>query len=363
MKEEYKYMVFTSCATYNHEAYIVDAMKGFTMQQTTFPVVYCIIDDASTDNNANVIESYVRQNFTFDVSDAYEKDEEYGHEIFARHKKNENCWFAVVLLKENHYSKKKSKVPYLNKWRSKAKYYAICEGDDYWTDPNKLQKQVEVLESHPDCTMVCNRTKLLSVRQNKFIGEQYCLCKNGWLNPVDIINRTGLYISTCSIIYRLKFRDEYPDYCKQCLVGDYPLQIFFAMKGKVGYIDDAMSVYRVQNSESWMGQQEWGRMSENRIKVIKSQVEMFLGFSNDYPLYKKVLMYKISDHINRNIPKRPAHTIQEQNDYLAHFSEYIKKYAIRSRIDLWIRKSGSWHLRNFYKNHFLNKYYSTIYYY
>ena len=206
MKEDYKYMIFTCCATYNHEAYIGDAMKGFAMQQTTFPVVYCIIDDASTDNNVKVIESYVRQNFTFDVSDAYERDEEYGHEFFARHKTNENCWFAVFLLNENHYSIKRSKVPYLNKWCSKAKYYAICEGDDYWTDPKKLQKQVEVLESNPDCTMVCNRTKLFSVRQNKFIGEQYCLHNDGWLNPEDVINRTGLYISTCSIIFPVYIR-------------------------------------------------------------------------------------------------------------------------------------------------------------
>lgn len=357
MNEDVKYMVFTSCLTYNHGAFIEEAMNGFTIQQTNFPVVYCIIDDASTDNNAKGIESYVRQNFTFDVSEAYEKKEEYGHVLFARHNTNENCWFAVILLKENHYSKRKPKGQYTLQWRNKSKYVALCEGDDYWTDSMKLQKQVEILEDNPDCSMVCNRTKLYSEKQNKFIGEQYCISKNGWLNTIDVINRTGLYISTCSIIYRGKWRDEYPDYCKQCLVGDYPLQIFLAMKGKVGYIDDIMSVYRMQNSSSWSGHQVWFSVSEPMLRTIHSVVTMFEGFQKDYPKYSKCLKAKIANQINRNMPlRRDRDSIKK---YIDFFKPRIKKYSLRWKLDFLLTSSRLPKLRYWNRRWFLNKYENT----
>ena len=104
-------LVTVSCMTYNHEPYITDALNGFAMQQTSFPFVCTIIDDASTDRNAEVIRNYVSENFDLqDTSIAYEKDMDYGHVTFARHKTNENCYFAVIYLKENHYSQKKSKT-------------------------------------------------------------------------------------------------------------------------------------------------------------------------------------------------------------------------------------------------------------
>lgn len=353
------YVVCVGCFTYNHENYICDAMNGFVIQQTTFPVVYCIIDDASTDNNASVIETYVSQNFTLDVPQAYEKDEEYGHEIFVRHKTNENCWFVVILLNENHYIKKKSKIPYITPWRSNAKYYAICEGDDYWTDPNKLQKQVEVLESHPDCTMVCNRTKLFSVRQNKFIGEQYCLHNEGWLNPVDVINRTGLYISTCSIIHRSWIRSEnYPEYCSKCSIGDLPLQIYCAMKGKAYYIDEIMSVYRTENKESYSGKNNPHKISVNqRINYVRPIVEMFKGFSKDYPKYSKCLKDKIAHQINGWAPDNSSQ--EDRRAYKSAFKEEINKYSLFWKVDLYLRHSNLFRIKKLFDKFFFKKYKNT----
>ena len=145
-----KWMVCVRCYTYNQSRYINDALNGFVIQQTNFPFVCCIVDDASTDGEQAVIKKYVAENF--DLQDslvAYEMDVDYGHVSFARHKANKNCFFAVIYLKENHYSQKKTKAKYLAEWMD-VKYIALCEGDDYWTDPLKLQKQVEFLESHPD---------------------------------------------------------------------------------------------------------------------------------------------------------------------------------------------------------------------
>lgn len=354
---DFKYMVFTSCATYNHENYIVDTMKGFIMQQTKFPVVYCIIDDASTDNNPSLIESYVKEYFTFDVPDAYEKFEEYGHEMYARHKSNENCWFVVILLNENHYSKKKSKLPYLTQWRSKAKYYAICEGDDYWIDARKLQKQVDILENHPGCTMVCNRTKLHSVRRDRIIGEQYCLNRNDYLDPKDVIRRGGLYISTCSILYRTSIMDNYPDYCRNCLVGDYPLQIYCAMKGRIYYLNDIMSVYRIENNSSWMGTQKWGTINEQRLKVIASQVQMFKGFSRDYLSYERVFEEKVVQHIIWNMPFNLKGKILD--DYLLFFNKYIQNIGVKWKLIINIRKNNYRLLQRIVEKIFFSKFINT----
>ena len=141
MEQHNKYMVRVSCMTYNHADYIVDSMNGFVIQQTSFPFVCTIVDDASTDGEQVIIKKYVSENFDLQqTAIAYEKDTDYGHVTFARHKSNRSCYFAVIYLKENHYSQQKSKVPYLKEWLD-TKYVAFCEGDDFWIDKNKLQKQ------------------------------------------------------------------------------------------------------------------------------------------------------------------------------------------------------------------------------
>ena len=225
-EEQYKYMVRVSCMTFNHANFIEDAMNGFTMQETTFPFVCTIADDASTDGEQEIIKNYLKDHFDLDDKETVRNEETDDYIMtFARHKTNRNCYFAVLFLKYNHYSIKKPKLPYLIEWTDNVKYIAHCEGDDYWINPLKLQKQVDILEANPDFTMVCNRTKLYSVRQKKIIGENYCYNKSRVVRPKDIIYRTGLFISTCSVLYRKELRDNIPDYWAKCVVGDYPSTI------------------------------------------------------------------------------------------------------------------------------------------
>lgn len=154
-QDGYEYMVYVRCSTYNQEKYIGDAMTGFAMQCTNFPYVAVIIDDASTDGNADVIRSFMDQEFDMkDSSTAYVEHHEYGELQFARHKTNPNCYFAAYFLKKNHYQSNTPKVNYIIHWHKISKYLAFCEGDDYWTDRNKLQRQVDFLESHPDYELV-----------------------------------------------------------------------------------------------------------------------------------------------------------------------------------------------------------------
>ena len=126
-----EYMVCVKCLTYNHAPYIEDAMNGFCIQETSFPFVCVIIDDASMDGEQEVIKNYLEHHF--DLSDKHaicmEETEDYSL-TFARHKSNANCFFAVYLLKYNHDQIKKSKNAYFNEWSNCVQYYANCEGDD-----------------------------------------------------------------------------------------------------------------------------------------------------------------------------------------------------------------------------------------
>jgi glycosyltransferase involved in cell wall biosynthesis len=182
------------------------------MQQTDFPFVCAIVDDASTDGEQIVLRGYLNANFDLqDKSVSYEKDTEYGHVTFARHKTNENCFFAVTYLKENHYSQKKPKVQYLTEWMD-AKYIALCEGDDYWTDPQKLQKQVSFLEEHLDYSLCCHRYKIYNQNEgtwdDDYVKKLFEKSPNGFsFSNVDNLNRAWI-TKTVTLVYRNGLFDQ-----------------------------------------------------------------------------------------------------------------------------------------------------------
>lgn len=329
------YLVYVDCPTYNQSSYIRDSLDGFCSQKTSFPFVCGIVDDASTDGEQDVIHQYLVDNF--DLADnciASRVETEDYIRVFAQHKMNKNCFFIVFYLKYNHYQNNKSRFLYISEWRDRAKYIAVCEGDDYWISPYKLQKQVDFLESNPDYTMTCHRTQLYSVRQQRMIGENYCYDKSCNLIPKDVIYRGGLFISTCSILFREEIQENKPDYWTNCKVGDYPLQIACVMKGKAYYINELMSVYRVENSKSWMGSQRLWEFNRNRLEVIQSQVEMFRGFSRDYPVYSKLLNNKIAHLVNSNVPRYCSS--KDIRSYYMYFSKEISSYSILQKLDFII---------------------------
>lgn len=150
------FVVCIRCLTYNHAPYILDAMNGFAMQKTDFPFIAVIVDDASTDNTPQLVSSYINNHFDTDNS-SFLEEREFGKILFARHRENKNCFFAAVFLKENHYKLNISKSSYFSRWSDSARFSALCEGDDYWTDPYKLQTQVNFMEAHGEYSLCCHR--------------------------------------------------------------------------------------------------------------------------------------------------------------------------------------------------------------
>lgn len=249
MVGNYSYIVRAHCATYNHSAYITDALNGFVMQQTDFPFVCTIMDDASTDGEQEVIKRFVEDNFDLqEASVAYEKDADYGHIIFARHKNNKNCYFAIILLKENHYSQKKSKAPYLTEWMD-TKYIALCEGDDYWTDPLKLQKQVDFLETHKDYAICFHEAKIFNQSSGEFVKDDIRTVPSE-TNIMELAK--GNYIHTQTVVYRndpLVERERAE--IGRVAAGDYVLHMLNAKHGKIKKLPDCMAVYRLNNESVW----------------------------------------------------------------------------------------------------------------
>ncbi len=143
-----KFLVSIRCMTYNQSAYITDAMDGFVMQQTNFPFVAIIMDDASTDGEQDIILRYLEEGFLLSNDSCKRWETEEAQWVFAQHRTNLNCCFVVSLLKRNLYKKRWIKLNLIKEWEEGTKYIALCEGDDYWTDPIKLQRQVLFLEEH-----------------------------------------------------------------------------------------------------------------------------------------------------------------------------------------------------------------------
>lgn len=244
MEQKYKYLACARCSTFNQAKFIEDTMNGFTMQQTSFPFVCFIIDDASTDGEPEVIKNYLKEHF----HEPYRTEEtEYANIICANHKTNNNCAFVVLLLKYNHYSINKRKLPYLREWVEHIKYQALCEGDDYWVDDNKLQRQVEYMEKHEECTLCYSKANCFNQSHKQFVGTIGHEMKGFY----DLLMR-GNSIPTLTTLFRQSHITEYYDkvYMDQWLMGDYPLWLFLSSKGDLHFEAKETAVYRILESSA-----------------------------------------------------------------------------------------------------------------
>lgn len=290
------FMVYVNCITYNQSAYIEDAMNGFCMQETSFPFVCGIIDDASTDGEPELIRQYFEKNFDLENDKIVCRSETDDFSLlFAQHKINTNCFFVAVFLKYNHY-RKKSKEPYVSKWKDTAKYVAFCEGDDYWVDPLKLHKQVAFMEAHPGHSLCfCAHQLLLSTGEKK-IDQRYPhdieVCP-----MTDIIMGGGSYMSTNSMLYRNSLYIPYQTWAIGCPIGDLPTMLSLAHNGNVGYLSDVMCVYRYGAVNSWTSVMASSyRSRRNHYLAIKRMWWQFDKWSDHH--YHNVIIKKIRN--NRN---------------------------------------------------------------
>lgn len=284
--------VFVTCWTYNQSKYIKDTLDGFCMQLTDFPFVCGIVDDASTDGEPAYIQGYLERNFETIGDEYYSYDETDDYRrVFAQHKSNKNCFFLVVYLKYNHYQLKKAKMPYISEWRQKAQYLAICEGDDYWIDVQKLKKQVVFMDTHPNHSLCfCAHKDLYPSGELK---DVYRYVDDKEVCPLDdIIQGGGAFMATNSMLYRNSMYVHYSVWVQNCPVGDLPLMLTMAHRGLVGYIAKVMCVYRRSLAGSWTN--SLNSSYKNRRRHYKAIQKMWTRFDeysnkqNHYSVMKKI---------------------------------------------------------------------------
>jgi glycosyltransferase involved in cell wall biosynthesis len=215
-------IVSICCITYNQEKYIKDAIEGFLMQKVDFPIEIIIHDDASTDGTAVIIRQYENQNPGF---------------------------IRGIYQAENQFSKGLNHVLKNVYGAARGKYIALCEGDDYWTDPLKLQKQVDFMEAHPECSMCCHKV-LYKYQDHEEKNHLFPDLEGDHIFSKEKMYRK--YISaTCSMMFRRLKIDELIRYLDGFLIGDVPLRMFYLQLGNMGYIDQVMATYRKHEESYW----------------------------------------------------------------------------------------------------------------
>lgn len=216
-------IVSVCCLVYNHEPYLRECFEGFIMQQTTFPIEILVHDDASTDHSADIIREYAAK-----YPDL----------------------FKPIYQTENQYSKGVD-VFAINAKRAQGNYIALCEGDDYWTDPLKLQKQVDFLEANPDFSLCFHKVKVWKQKDSVLVDD---FITRDVPSETDIHELAkGNYIHTPSVVFRNDKRvfDSISKMGKLG-VGDYPMWMLCAQYGKIKKFDECMAVYRF-GSGIWSG--------------------------------------------------------------------------------------------------------------
>lgn len=277
------------CHTYNQSNYIVDTMNGFCIQQTEFPFICCIVDDASTDNEPEVIRTYINEHFDLvDSETSCQRETDYANIIFARHKENINCYFAVLLLKYNHYTKELApkKIEYENEWVGNTKYAAFCEGDDYWIDPQKLQLQFNALEGNNDCNMCVHITMKVNAN-GTYTNSTYPIktIKEGYLLPVESLGllQDDFSFHLTSQFVRRGIFNEYesnkPLFAKVANCGDIPLLLYFGQKGNIYHINRIMSCYRLcavgSHTESMLNDVSYRESFYDSIEVMMHEYDAY----------------------------------------------------------------------------------------
>ena len=241
MNENPTYKVCVYCSTFNQASYIKDTMDGFCMQQTNFPFICLIMDDASTDGEPEVLEAYLNDHFDTE----WTKETDDYHLTVARHQENRHCYFAVYLLKYNHYTIKKRKMKYFREVADEIDYVAFCEGDDYWTDAHKLQKQAGALDATPQATLVYTNFRIID-GEGKTISrpviERFPKRSHSGDNLPSLL-RYGNYVMALTTMYRYEVVQG--EAFKNCPYGmDFSTTLAAALIGDFIWMPEQTASYR-----------------------------------------------------------------------------------------------------------------------
>ena len=255
-QEEQPILVAIHCLVYNHEPYLRDCFEGFVMQKTNFRFVAIVHEDCSTDHSADIIREYEAK-----YPDIFRPI----YEIENQWHKTDGSLGRIMNAAIN---------------ATGAKYIAMCEGDDYWTDPYKLQKQVDFMEAHPECSLCCHRYKIYnqsnSTWEDDYVNELFIERPNGFY----FSNKDNFYTwitKTNTLLYRAN-AVNLVDLKKYKYSRDVHLNYHLLNEGKGFCLPFVAAVYR---------KQEGGVFSQ--LSTLEKQKISFM-------IYQELLEHNQHDH-------------------------------------------------------------------
>ena len=238
-------LVSVCCLTYNHHQYIERALDSILGQKINFAIEIIVHDDASSDGTAEIIHRYAKT-YPETVKPIYQQPNllRSGTGIF-------QIYTDYVF-------------PF-----ARGKYIAICEGDDFWTDTEKLQLQTDYMEKHPACTVCFHKAGILKNEETDFdIYEKYHkeILGNRDEFTFDDLLKDNI-IPNCSVVYK-NVINEFPDLFSSLIFPDWPLHLLYAEKGEIGYINKFMAVHHEHEMGMWNG--------DSIINRVKSIIGFYL---------------------------------------------------------------------------------------
>ena len=296
--------VSVCCITYNQEKYIEQAINSFLSQKTNFDFEIIIHDDASTDGTINILKKY---------------------------KKKYSDKIILMLEKENQYSKCANSVLVKVLDKAKGKYIALCDGDDFWCDDNKLQKQVDYMDLHKNISLCSHNTEIINENNEKID------LINSYLEGIVTIenflsNNSSMH--TSSMLFRKKDVLKLPNYYYEATVGDLPLKLHLLSKGNCCHFNNVMSCYRTNAINSWSVAQKNNDIVKHKNFEMEIQV---------YNSFNKETKYVYDDLIKNKILYRSFCYFKDKNDLneikKEKYAKYYKKLSLNEKIKLQLKNS------------------------
>jgi len=246
-----KPIVSIICTTYNQAQYIRQALEGFVTQKTDFYYEAIVADDSSKDETRQII-----QEFTDEYPDIIKP-------IF-RPKNIGSMPNFIDALKQ-----------------ARGKYIAICEGDDFWTDRLKLQRQVDFLDENKDHALVFHSVRVFF--ENNESSVSIFPNRRSRFTIDELIKEN--FIQTNSVMYR---KQDYSKMREDIMPGDWYLHLYHAQFGKIGFIDKTMSAYRRHAGGVWWDTASiWRKYGESHLALYEEVLRM-------YPNYRSPIAFNMT---------------------------------------------------------------------
>lgn len=296
-----KPLVVIRSITYNHVSFLHEALDGFLKQHTDFPFVVVVHDDASTDGTADILRDYAEKhpNIVFPI---FENENQ--------HSKHDGSLDEILIQAIN---------------ATGAKYIALCEGDDYWTDPLKLQKQIDFLESHPDYSM-CTHNYIEFFQNNHEFGNKLGIVSMDYDLKSYIRFKEWIYLTLTLVYRRSMLNDDIYSMYGNC--RDTTLIYHLLTNGKGFFMHEVMGVYRRHDGGVWTS-------IGNENNAWDTDVEVRYGIY-DVEKSDEAAQFLINSFLRRGVCRR--HLIKNYRIVIDILSVYRKHFGFSETLRLFKKR-------------------------